>query len=292
MGEYTIRDLEKLSGIKAHTIRIWEKRYGIINPDRSDTNRRKYTDSDLRKLINISILNRNGFKISKIASMSFPEIEDKVSFISKDVNQADTQIETLMISMFNYDETGFNEQINRSIINLGFENTFNRIIFPFLKRVGVLWVTGTITPAQEHFISNLIRQKLISNIDALVSKKRENIKRVLFFLPEAELHEIGLLFFTYIARKKGHEILYLGPQTPLMSVVETIKKWPADIIVTGTLSAFSGVQKEEYLKKLSELFSKQVVIISGTLALDIQGHLPRNIKPVRDTDEFIQLITE
>ena len=292
MGEYTIRDLEKLSGIKAHTIRIWEKRYGIINPDRSDTNRRKYTDSDLRKLINISILNRSGFKISKIASMSFPEIEDKVSFISKDVNQSDTQIETLLISMFNFDETSFSEQINRSIISLGFENTFNRIVFPFLKRVGVLWVTGTITPAQEHFISNLIRQKIISNIDALVYKKREDNKKVLFFLPENELHEIGLLFFTYIARKKGHEILYLGPQTPLMSVVETIQKWPADIIVTGTLSEFSGVQKDEYLKKLSELFSNQVVIISGTLALDIQGHLHRNIMPVNDTDEFIQLITE
>jgi len=291
MGQYTIRDLEKLSGIKAHTIRIWEKRYGIIRPDRSDTNRRKYTDSDLRKLINISILNRNGFKISKIASMSFPEIEDKVSFISKDVNQSDTQIETLLISMFNFDETSFSEQINRSIISLGFENTFNRIVFPFLKRVGVLWVTGTITPAQEHFISNLIRQKLISNIDALVSKKREDIKRILFFLPENELHEIGLLFFMYIARKNGHKVLCLGSQTPLMSVVEAFKQWPADIIVTGTLSEFSGVQKEEYLKKLSELFSKQVVIISGTLALDIQGHLPRNIKPAHNADEFIRLIT-
>lgn len=292
MGEYTIKDIEKLSGIKAHTIRIWEKRYGIISPERTYTNRRKYTDIDLRKLINISILNRNGYKISKIASMSFPEIEDKVSVISQDTNKSDTQVENLLITMFNLDETSFIEQINRFIISLGFENTFNRIVFPFLKRVGVLWVTGTITPSQEHFVSNLIRQKLISNIDALVSGKKGNSKRVLFFLPENELHEIGLLFFSYLARKNGHKVLYLGPQTPLMSVVEAIKQWPADIIVTGTLSELSGVQKDEYLEKLSELFSKQVVITSGTLAWDIKGHLPRNIKPALSSDDFIRLITE
>jgi len=153
--EYTIKDLEKLSGIRAHTIRIWEKRYGILSPGRTNTNRRRYNDDDLRKLINISILNRSGFKISKIASMSFREIEDKVSFIFQDVNQTDTQIESLMIAMINLDELSFNELINRSILNRGFEDTFTGIVFPFLKRVGVLWVTGSITPAQEHFVSNL-----------------------------------------------------------------------------------------------------------------------------------------
>ncbi len=292
MVEYTIKDLEKLSGIRAHTIRIWEKRYGILSPGRTNTNRRRYNDDDLRKLINISILNRSGFKISKIASMSFREIEDKVSFIFQDVNQTDTQIESLMIAMINLDELSFNELINRSILNRGFEDTFTGIVFPFLKRVGVLWVTGSITPAQEHFVSNLIRQKLISNIDAQISRKRENKKRVLLYLPENELHEIGLLFFTYITMKNGHEALYLGPQTPLYSVKESIQIWPADIIVTGTSSAFSGVQKEEYLQKLSETFADQVIIVSGTLAPDIPGNLPRNILTARNTDEFIRLIND
>jgi len=292
MVEYTIKDLEKLSGIRAHTIRIWEKRYGILSPARTNTNRRRYNDDDLRKLINISILNRSGFKISKIASMSFREIEDKVSFISQDVNQTDTQIESLMIAMINLDEISFNELINRSILNRGFEDTFTGIVFPFLKRVGVLWVTGSITPAQEHFVSNLIRQKLISNIDAQISRKRENKKRVLLYLPENELHEIGLLFFTYLSRKNGHEVLYLGPQTPLDSVIESTQIWPADIIVTGTLSEFSGVQKEEYLKKLSETFTDQVIIVSGTLAPDIPGNVPRNILTAHSTDDFIRLIND
>ncbi|MBN1387488.1 MAG: MerR family transcriptional regulator [Bacteroidales bacterium] len=291
MGKYTIKDLEKLSGIKAHTIRIWEKRYGIIIPERTNTHRRRYTDNDLRKLINIAILNRNGFKISKISSMSFREIEDRVSFVSQDLSQDDTQIKTLVIAMLNLDEISFIELINRSILNRGFEDTFNGIVFPFLRRVGVLWVTGTITPAQEHFVSNLIRQKLISNIDALISRKRESRKKVLLLLPENELHEIGLLFFAYITRKNGHEILYLGSQTPFDSVVEAVQIWHADIIVTGTLSEFSGVQRGEYLEKLSKVFNKQVIIVSGTLALDQQGQLPRNIKLARSTDEFIRLIT-
>jgi len=290
VGEYTIRDLEKLSGIKAHTIRIWEKRYGIISPDRTNTNRRRYSDNDLRKLINIAILNRNGFKISKISSMSFREVEEKVSFLSQDLSQDDTQIETLVIAMLNLDETSFINLINRSILNRGFEDTFTSIVFPFLKRVGLLWVTGTITPAQEHFVSNLIRQKLISNIDALDFKKRENRKKVVLFLPENELHEIGLLFFTYITRKNGHEVLYLGPQTPLDSVVESVRIWPADIIVTGTLSEFSGVLREEYLKKLSVTFPEHLVIVSGTLALDMPRHLPGNIKPAHSKDEYFQLI--
>lgn len=290
MREYTIKDLEKLSGIKAHTIRIWEKRYGIVDPDRTNTNRRRYTDDELRKLINISILNRNGFKISKIALMSLREIEDKVSFISQDVNQTDTQIESLIIAMVNLDEISFNELINRSILNNGFEDTFTRIIFPFLERVGMLWVTGSITPAQEHFVSNLIRQKLISNIDTQTSRRKDKRKRVLFFLPENELHEISLLFYTYITRKNGHEVLYLGTQTPMDSIKKSFKIWPADIIITGTLSEFSGVQKEQYLKKLSETFSDKVIIVGGTLAGDIQGKLPFNIFKVTDKDEFISLI--
>jgi DNA-binding transcriptional MerR regulator len=292
MGEYTIRDLEKLSGIKAHTIRIWENRYGIISPGRTATNRRRYTDNDLRKLINISILNRNGFKISRIASMSFPEIEDKVSIISRDLSRDDMQVETLIIAMFDLDEVSFSELLNRSVLNRGFEDTFTGIVFPFLKRVGVLWVTGTIIPAQEHFVSNLIRQKLISNIDALITRKKENRKKVLLFLPENELHELGLLYFAYITRKNGHEVLYLGSQTPLESVVEAIQIWPADIIVTGTLTEFSGVQNERFLEKLSVTFTEQLVIACGNLASDMPSHSLKNVKPARNADEFIKLLAK
>ncbi|MEA1887465.1 MAG: MerR family transcriptional regulator [Bacteroidota bacterium] len=282
MGEYTIKDLEKLSGIKAHTMRIWEKRYDIVNPDRTDTNRRRYNDDDLRKLI----------KISRIASMAFSEIEEKVSFILQDIKQDDSQIESLMIAMVNLDETAFNNLINRSILNRGFENTFTSIFFPFLDRVGVLWVTGSISPAQEHFVSNLVRQKIISNIDAQISKKRENKKRVIFFLPENEFHELGLLFYAYIARKDGHEVLYLGSHTPLDSVKESIKIWPPDILVTGTLSNFSRIYGRDYLEKLASEFPEQLIIVSGTLALNLPDNLPHNIVNARNSDDFIRLVNE
>ena len=290
MGEYSIKDLEKLSGIKAHTIRIWEKRYDIITPGRTDTNRRRYTDEDLRKLINISILTRSGFKISMIASMSPHDIEDKVSIISQDIEQYDNQIESLIIAMINLSERDFNDLINRYFINMGFEDTFSNILFPFLERVGVLWVTGSISPAQEHFISNLVRQKLISTIDSLIPRKINNKLKVLLFLPENELHEIGLLFYTYLAKKNGHETLYLGPKTPIDSIAKAIKIWPADILVTGTSSEFSGVVKEELIERLSKSFKNHKIIISGLLIPDSGVKLPGNVHSAKTADEFVQLI--
>ncbi len=290
MGEYTIKDLEKLSNIKAHTIRIWEKRYGIISPHRTVTNRRRYTDDDLRKLINISILNRSGFKISNIAAMTKEELEEKVGYISQDVTQTSVQIESLIIAMINLDDRAFNELLNRSILNSGFEDTFTGIVFPFMERVGVLWVTGSITPAQEHFVSNLVRQKLIARLDSQLPVKRENRKKVLLFLPENELHEIGLLFYTYITKKNGHDVLYLGSQTPLDSVRKLIQTWPADIIVTATSSGFSGINNDEYIEILSTVFRDQSIVVSGALARDIKGKLPRNVQSVRTPLEYTRLI--
>ncbi|MEE4214573.1 MAG: MerR family transcriptional regulator [Bacteroidales bacterium] len=290
MGDYTIKDLERLSGIKAHTIRIWEKRYGVISPGRTTTNRRRYSDDDLRKLINISILNRSGFKISRIASMSIKEMEEKVSLISKDIAQADTGIESLIVAMISLDEAGFNELIESSIKELGLEKAFIGLIFPFLERVGILWVTGSIVPAQEHFVSNLIRQKLIAHIDARGFTEKSDAKRVLLYLPENEWHEIGILFYSYLARKHGHRVLYLGSATPLDSLIKAIQVWPAEIIVTATSSGFAGINKEAYLKELSEAFKDLQIIISGTLATDIKGKLPDNIKAVHRTEEFIHLL--
>ncbi|MFO7852823.1 MAG: MerR family transcriptional regulator [Bacteroidota bacterium] len=292
MGVYTIKDLERLSGIKAHTIRIWEKRYDIVKPDRTGTNRRRYSDTDLRKLINISILKRSGFKISRIASMSLSEIEEKVSFILRDIRHDDSQVESLMIAMVNLDESAFTDLINRLILNRGFEDTFLNIVFPFLDRVGVLWVTGSINPAQEHFVSNLVRQKIISNIDAQISKERDNKKRVIFFLPENEFHELGLLFYAYIARKDGHEVLYLGSHTPIDSVKHSFTIWPADILVTGTLSNFSRIYGRDYLEKLAGEFPEQLIIVSGTLALNLPDNLPRNILTAHSADDFIRLVND
>jgi len=195
MEQYSIHDLDKLSGIKAHTIRVWERRFKIVTPYRTGTNRRRYGDDELRRIINIAILKRNGFKISEIAKFSTSEIEEKVSFLSKDIFHPDTQIDSLVVAMVEYNEKAVNDVLIRSMMNRGMEETMAEIVLPFLKRIGIMWQTGTADIGSEHFITNIFRQKLISAIDTLSPVLKPKRKKILLFLPENELHEIGLLFF-------------------------------------------------------------------------------------------------
>jgi DNA-binding transcriptional MerR regulator len=266
MVQYSINDLEKLSGIKAHTIRVWERRYHILEQHRTETNRRRYGDNELRRIINISILHRNGFKISKIAGFSDSEIEEKVSFLSKDTNRSETQIDSLIMSMVDHNEKAINDLLTRYIMNHGIEDTFMDVVFPFLKRIGIMWHTGSADISSEHFISNIFRQRIISSIDSLSPAFKEGRKRVILFLPEFELHEIGLLFFNYLIKKLGHETLYLGQATPISSVVRANDKWKADIIVTGLMSGLPDVNPLELVSQLSKLFPKQKVLVAGLLA--------------------------
>ncbi len=289
MGEYSIKDMEKLSGIKAHTIRIWERRYGIFKPDRTGTNRRRYSDEDLRKIINISILNRKGYKISSIASLSNDDIGKKVLSVIHDGKEDDALVESFILAMVNLDEQDFNDILNRSVLKLGFEYTFGNVVFPFLRRVGVLWAAGSINPGQEHFGSNLIRQKMIAYIDGRIYNRKENAKKILLFLPENEQHEFGLLYHAYLTRRNGHEVLYLGQQTPFESVRRSVRLFRPDIIVTGTLSGMSGVSSD-YLIRLSSEFSSQLIIITGLLASSVRDRKSGNIVPVNSTEEYIHLI--
>ena len=289
MAEYTIKDLEKLSGILAHTLRIWEKRYSIMQPDRTDTNRRRYDDNDLKKIINVSILNRHGLKISKIASLSNDEISREVENLSRDISKSDTQIDALVVAMLELNESAFNDVISRLIVSMGFEYTFVNIVFPFLKKVGVLWQTGSVNPAQEHFISNIIRQKIISSIDSQNVPKNNNPKRILMYLPERELHEIGLLYYKYLAKQHGHEVLYLGQLTPFDSVVYSTGIWDADVIVTGTLSSLSNVDSE-YLSKISSVFKDRKIILTGQMVDLADDKAMKNIYTVKSADEFIKVL--
>jgi DNA-binding transcriptional MerR regulator len=165
MAAYSIRDLERLSGIKAHTIRIWEKRYGLIEPRRTTTNIRTYCDTELKKILNVSLLNRNGLKISKIVCMSSQEIADQVSRITHFMPDEQSQIEGLTTAMIDFDEARFERIIARSVIQFGFEDTLIKIIYPFFVKIGLMWQTGTVNPAQEHFVTNLVRQKVMVAID-------------------------------------------------------------------------------------------------------------------------------
>ncbi|HNS47584.1 MAG TPA: MerR family transcriptional regulator, partial [Bacteroidales bacterium] len=206
---YLIRDLEKMTGIKAHTIRIWEKRYQVVKPKRTSTNIRYYCDEDLKRLLNISALIKQGFKISQLAELGDDELNEKIMNAYSHESEETSRIDNLVTAMIDLDEPRFEKTIHLATLNMGFEHTILNIIYPFLERIGILWLTGTINPAQEHFVSNLLRQKLLVAIDNLIVKPARDSKRFILFLPENELHELGLLFYSYLVRKSGHKIIYL-----------------------------------------------------------------------------------
>ncbi len=286
MAIYSIKDLEKISGIKAHTIRIWERRYGLVNPRRTSTNIRYYSDEDLKKLLNISILNQNGFKISKIADLNDNQLRDRVLDLCIDARNNSVQIESLMVAMLELDERKFINVLSGAIIKYGFEDTVEQVLFPFLDRIGMLWQAGTINPAQEHFISNLIRQKLIVAIDNEMQNITVNGPRIVFFLPEGELHEIGLLFYNLVARKEGLDVVYLGMSVPLgdLKLVNQVK--PADAFFTSFVSAREKSEMESQLQRLREYFPDTPFMVSGLQIKELKPRLPEDFTVVSSIKTF------
>jgi len=285
MSTYSIKDLEKLSGIKAHTIRIWELRYHLIEPQRTNTNIRYYSDDDLVKLMNIGVLNQNGYKISKIAHLTPPEIRD-ILFHLNNTPSTGTMTESLVMAMLELDELRFNEVFEKSVENMGFEKTIEQLLFPFLEKIGVLWLAGTVNPAQEHFITNIIRQKLIVAIDNERLKIEATHPRILFYLPEGEFHEIGLLYYNYLARKADFEVLYLGSSVPFRDIARVDEIRPVQIIFTSFVTSFVAGALAEKIKKLKKAFPDKAVLVSGWQIKQEQPRLPLNFRKIASSDDF------
>jgi len=262
MGSYSIKELETLSGIKAHTIRIWEKRHNIIAPKRTVTNIRYYSDDDLKKIINVSLLNNSGVKISKIARMSDPELKSEIVQLTSSKGEASLFIDQLVVCMIDMEEEQFEKLLSHLIMKFGFERTITEIIYPFLEKIGILWQTGNITPAQEHFISSLVRQKIIVAIDSLPFPKPDATKVVLF-LPENELHEIGLLFYHYITRNLGFKTFYLGQHLPYEDLKQVCQVHHPQIIITSIIASQRLQKITEYLQKLGQDFPLSQILIGG-----------------------------
>jgi DNA-binding transcriptional MerR regulator len=277
MANYSIKDLERLSGIKAHTIRIWEKRYGLLKPSRTDTNIRHYSDDDLKRILNVSILNRHGIKISHIASMDEKELTDKILIISHDASDYESLIESLIVSMVEMNKEKFEKLLSRSIMQVGFEDTIIKIVYPFFEKIGILWQTGTINPAQEHFITHLIRQKIIVGIDSVIPANHPSPKHFLLFLPEGELHELGLLFYSYLLQKRGHKVTNLGQWVPLADMASASTVLNVDFLLTSIAAAHSGSELMDYLIKLSATFHDKTIYVTGYQISQISGTLPDNI---------------
>jgi MerR family transcriptional regulator, light-induced transcriptional regulator len=292
MAVYSISDLAKISGIKAHTIRIWERRYKIVKPMRTSTNIRYYSDEDLKRLLNISILSSNGFKISKIADLNDSQIRDRVIDLCLDTRNQNVQVESLIVSMLEFDDQKFVEVLTNSIIKQGFEQTVESILFPFLERIGVLWQAGSIYPAQEHFISNLIRQKLIVAIDGEMSRHKKSNTRIVFFLPEGEYHELGLLFYSLIARKENLDVLYLGASVPLADLKQIDEVRPAQMFFTFFVASREKDDFDSVVKDLSTYFSDRMIYVSGLYMKEEKPSLPYPFRVVASVDDFKKYLAE
>lgn len=292
MIRYSIKDLEQLSGVKAHTIRIWEKRYGLFEPERTPTNIRYYTDDDLKKLLNVTILNRNGFKISNIVSMKNHEINDRIIEISDSFHDFTNQIEQLTLAMIDFDEVRFERVLSSSVIKIGFDETVTRILYPFFERIGVLWQIGTIYPAQEHFVSNLIRQKLIIAIDGQVGNYKDIPLTFLMFLPPNEWHELGLLFYNYLLRKSGHNVIYLGQSLPLEDLSEIKNKQHIDCLFTTFTTHLTSKRYAETIAQLSDAFKDNKIYVAGFQTMQHDLELPMNVEVIRQPKLFVEKVME
>ena len=293
MANYSIKDLERISGVKAHTIRIWEKRYRLVEPRRTESNIRLYCDGDVKKLLNVSILLKNGYKISRLAGLSDEDISQKIMEVTMLSHACDTKIESLVIAMIEMDEMKFEKTLNLSIIKEGFENTVFKILYPFFERVGVLWQAGSINPAQEHFITNLVKQKIYVAIDSIAAVSGPGQKKVLIFLPEWELHELGMLIYVYLIKSAGHKVIYLGQKVPEEDVIVVGDYVKPDYLLTAFATPVEIERIESYVQRLAGHFSDKKLFITGIQTSGLNGNMPSNVIRVDSATHFKQqLITQ
>ncbi len=292
MAVYSIKDLEKLSGIKAHTIRIWEQRYGLIEPKRTKTNIRYYCDADLKRLINVALLNRQGVKISKIATLTPDEIACQASAISDCDLEYDTQLDTLTIAMIEMDEYKFDHILTCNIEKMGFERAMMTVIYPFLERLSLLWLTGSLNPVQEYFMSNMLRQKVIAAIDKipLVCSSEKDAKKFMIYLPEGERQELSLLFMYYLLKSRRHQVMYLGSEVSCDDLQDAYAIRKPDYVFTLINEPFAKISIQQYINYLSQQFSDCQILLSGYQVISRELQLPANVSLCDSLDETIRFI--
>jgi len=289
---YSISDLEQLSGIHSHTIRIWEQRYNALTPTRSQGNTRLYDDKQLRRLLNIVSLNKSGLKISKICSLSDQAVDqllDQQLSYQSDDDQAEYYISQLISHGLAFDEFSFNHLIDKGIDQLGLSDCYRKIMYPLLVRLGLMWRKDDICPAHEHFLSNIIRQKIFTHINNLPLTKSTR-GTWLLFLPEDEDHDIGLLFASYILRMHHHQVIFLGSKVPLDSIEKVFSTLDVDYVLLFMVKSRLATAAQKYIDQLSAICSSAKIHLAGNG--QVIGKL-KNIDQIgwfKTLDEFEELI--
>lgn len=292
MAVYSIKELEKLSGIKAHTIRIWEKRYNLIEPHRTQTNIRYYTDCDLKKILNVAVLNRHGIKISNIARLNEAELKEEIIRVSNSTHSYENFIDSLIISMIELDDYKLTAIMEKSIAKMGFKETVTEVLYPFLEKVGILWQAGDVNPVQEHFVSYLIRQKIIAATDHLPNTFNDDARKFLLLLPEGEWHEISLLFTQYLIREQGHEVIYLGQSVPYSDVLATGATKEFDIILISSTTPQLESDFIIFLKDLGGAFPDKKILFYSSFLRERPAELGSNHLYLNNIKEFLDFLSE
>ncbi|MEI8053813.1 MAG: MerR family transcriptional regulator [Bacteroidota bacterium] len=264
MNTFTIKDLENLSGIKAHTLRIWEQRYSFLKPSRTLTKIRYYSNEELKTILNIALLNKYGYKISHIDKMDSTEIKEKILKLNQSEAQQERIVNELVQHMVDLDTVEFENKISDNISSRGIELTITQIIFNYMEKIGMLWITNHINPAQEHLVTNIIRQKLIVGIEGVSTPPKTN-KTILLFLPESEYHELGLLFMSFLLKSRGINVIYLGCNVPLADVGYVVKLKKPDYLYCHITRPGLNFNFVKFLNNISKNIPETPCVISGQL---------------------------
>lgn len=289
MSAFTIKELENLSGIKAHTIRMWEQRYNLLKPRRSCTNIRYYSNEELKTLLNIALLNKYGYKISHIDKMCREEMCQKILSLQDMEAMQEMVVNELIQEMVDLRTDKFERTLGKYICNYGIEKGVLEIIFPFLEKIGILWQTDNITPAQKHFVTNIIRQKLIVAIDQVPCCSEG--KSCLLFLPEKEYHELGLLFLSYLLKKQGLRVIYLGANVPVSDMECVVATMKPELAFVHLVSSFSPASLEKMITDIKLRLPSVKTIISGYPTQEYDLGIPPSIELKKDLHEVMDLIS-
>jgi MerR family transcriptional regulator, light-induced transcriptional regulator len=292
-GMYFIRDIENLTGIKAYTLRVWEQRYNILETKRTDTNIRYYDDDDLRFLISVGILNSNGIKISKIAQMSTDEVQKYARIYSESQIKNDGVMQSLGEATLRFDETEFFRVLNGYILRSGMETTMFDIIFPYLRHLGLLWLDGTISISHEHFVTNLLKQRLFVAINDLPNKVKPNGKKYVLFVPSGETHRLSVIFAEFMLRSRGQKVFSLGEGTPLEELHTIVKEVKPDAIFCSITSSNFSVPPQTYVKTLKNNWPKLHILLTGNYIIGKKIDLPDKFHIVanqEDCDRSVKII--
>ncbi len=286
MQQFTISDMERLSGIKSHTLRVWEQRYGIITPARKESQHRLYSNEDLKDLLRVVHLYYQGHRISTIARMGKQVIDEKIKADIEAGQFYKAVTDRLLQYSMDFDDDSFSRTLQAIKLELGMEETMDKVVYPFLQKVGLMWMTDSLIPCQEHFASNLIRQMLVAEINSL-PRTSASAYRIVLFTPPEEYHEIPILYMQYLMKLNGLGVINLGVNVPLEGLEIIVNKRPIEILHFHLITNLSNLSTQEYLERLCQRFPDKTIVISGIETQNIDSaDMPENARIIHSSIEF------